>query len=768
MGGTPLDPAQVKRDFLAFADPATAISVDAKEVRWTQNREQRVAYLGHSPAGTTLRFREQMYAYGQFFASETMADLRGLAESLVPYLRTLPSYVPDTGYVPGRASSEALDTVSQSAESLLNEACGITQSRGPDGTTRVVFLKGRAGDGKSSLLVATTMHAATGYLSGSNEQLFFYIDAQGRALARVDEAIALILQDIRARFTYHAVSVLTRLGLIVPIIDGFDELLGPGGYQDAFSSLGRFLERLEGKGCVVASARSTFYQYTTFGQHAGRLVADGGVMAYRILPVDLEPWSDEELSVLLEKRGSMTALGVPDVATAIARLRVIAGNKHEEIFSSPFLATRLLDLVAHGASTLESGSVVGSIIRDLVEREAVEKLRSSTGVPLLSVDDHLSLLGEIAEEMWIQQSRELDETTFMTIVDIQCEEVFSLTPVDAEKVVKRMPAHALLARTDRPARIGFRHEFYFAYFLGERLAQASATPSAVQTYLHRSPLSNLVAEEFADAVLRRGSAEHMRGAVTALASHAGFNIPRAMELVAHQNAGTLLASLLQRAPTNVEGADITLATFVASALVDLSISNCKFKRCEFERVDLRGTQMSNVEFDECSFRLVVMDERTKFVGCTGISASSFVGLVYYVAGSRREEYDPRSIADWLLRAGAIQDGPVRTFPTPAASALLDSTLGFLRVIRTSPYFSGNDFENRGLNMDRDFRDVMLMLKRHHLLADAEGKSRQGTRKMYRITVPAEQIALGASSHSISSDIEDFWDDVAATVGTVRR
>ena len=49
------------------------------------------------------------------------------------------------------------------------------------------------------------------------------------------------LQDLRSRFSYNAVPPLVRNGLVVPVIDGFDELLGSGGYDEAFSSLAAFI-----------------------------------------------------------------------------------------------------------------------------------------------------------------------------------------------------------------------------------------------------------------------------------------------------------------------------------------------------------------------------------------------------------------------------------------------------------------------------------------------------------------------------------------------
>ena len=133
--------------------------------------------------------------------------------------------------------------------------------------------------------------------------LFFYIDVQGRALSRLDDAMARDLQDLRSRFYYNAVPTLVRNGLLIPVIDGFDELLGTGGYVDAFSSLAALIAQLNGCGALVASARSAFFDYNGFRQNAERYSGDG-MLSYDIEAVKIEPWTDRDAEALVQKRAS--------------------------------------------------------------------------------------------------------------------------------------------------------------------------------------------------------------------------------------------------------------------------------------------------------------------------------------------------------------------------------------------------------------------------------------------------------------------------------
>ena len=151
-----------------------------------------------------IEYLGSRYAYRDFFASPAMADLRSVAETtrlLVPSLKR---------YVESRARREdAPENETESAEQVLLRA----GNNRPYLRTQLLFLRGAAGLGKTALLRHVTTSQAERFLNGAASFLYLYVDAQGRSLAPLDEAIAALLQDYRARFTYHAVATLTRLGL---------------------------------------------------------------------------------------------------------------------------------------------------------------------------------------------------------------------------------------------------------------------------------------------------------------------------------------------------------------------------------------------------------------------------------------------------------------------------------------------------------------------------------------------------------------------------
>src|SRR3972149_2281217 len=84
----------IKRDFAAFADPATPVVVLGREISWTQSRETRSAsFADTAPDFPDISFGGKTFQYREFFASSAMADLHGLAEKISSSLPDLPGFV---------------------------------------------------------------------------------------------------------------------------------------------------------------------------------------------------------------------------------------------------------------------------------------------------------------------------------------------------------------------------------------------------------------------------------------------------------------------------------------------------------------------------------------------------------------------------------------------------------------------------------------------------------------------------------------------------
>ena len=189
---------------------------------------------------------------------------------------------------------------------------------------------------------------AEAYLSGRTSRLLLYVNAQGRALARLNEALATELQDLKVGLTYHSVAVLAQLGVLVPVIDGFDELLGVSGYDDAFSSLAEFLEQLHGEGQILASARSTYYE-EEFLDRAGRATGD---QTWSHESVRVLEWSDEDrrhyVNMRIEEKGWPPA----DAETLHKRVTsTFSGQQHADLASRPLFFTRVVDRLSRAAET---------------------------------------------------------------------------------------------------------------------------------------------------------------------------------------------------------------------------------------------------------------------------------------------------------------------------------------------------------------------------------------------------------------------------------
>lgn len=221
--------ARIRRDIRPFADPGSEVLGDSDQLYWEKDGEAHTASLKAAPGDylPLISIKGVDMAYRDFLASAYMADLQRLAEFIPKSLDH-----PDD-YVDTRASLSA-DQPGENADLLVAR---LSTEELPYGSTRIVLVRGDAGAGKTMALRKMTIDRATDYRNGSSSRLFFYVDVQGRSLSRLDDAMARDLQDLRSRFSYGAVPALVRNGLLVPVIDGFDELLGSGGYDEAFSSL---------------------------------------------------------------------------------------------------------------------------------------------------------------------------------------------------------------------------------------------------------------------------------------------------------------------------------------------------------------------------------------------------------------------------------------------------------------------------------------------------------------------------------------------------
>jgi hypothetical protein len=279
--------ARLARDLRGFADrgtePSFEIDGNTLQAVWEVRGKEQDALFDLDADGS---FRwvsgpDDNDNYAAFLTSDAMADFSQLAAACKAIIPREDYFVASDALIEDAQGSRSEKLTPEALTEIADDA-----RRHAEGLTSLFFLKGDAGAGKTTLLREATALQADRYLDGESNFLFFYVSAQGRELSNLRDAFSGELDDLRAVFTRDAIATLARAGVLVPVIDGFDELLGTAGYTGAFSSLQSLLAELDALGTLVVSARSAFYDIEFLGRAGGRR----GEAGMSITTVGLKPW----------------------------------------------------------------------------------------------------------------------------------------------------------------------------------------------------------------------------------------------------------------------------------------------------------------------------------------------------------------------------------------------------------------------------------------------------------------------------------------------
>ncbi len=576
----------LRSDLAAFADAGTAVRVDdrSETTRLSFRARGKPSELRIEQDGSLAMGGVNYSTYARFLASAEMADLAGVARAIVA------TVVPEDAYLDPDAHADlpAGDHVEGAALELIERLIGEES----DGRTRLVFVTADAGSGKTTALRELVRRQAAKYLRGEAAYLYLYINAQGRALARFNEAMAVELQDLRTPLTYHAVAPLVREGVLVPVVDGFDELIGTqGGYDDAFSSLSLFLEQLDGRGALVAAARSAYYEQEFLSRANAR--SSSGMQSWTQWPVRLQRWTGDQV-----RQYAGHVLDGDD--SLVERVQdVFAPDSVSELRGRPLFVNRVVDLVKAGVEIGRDERFLDSLIDSYLRREQSAKLLSRTERPLLDAAELRDYYTELAMEMWRQETRQLSRASLREIAELFAS-LAGLDDDDQRIFVERAPTLAFMASSGPSGAIEFEHETFLLFFLASRVASAWETedPTVLSQLLSKSD----VTDELADYVVDRlaagepGTASRVRQLQRVVS---GAYLRR--EQIA-ENCGSLLVPLMRRDGGEPD-ASLDGFEFAGVNWGGVDVRGIHFRNCRFRRCDLRGAR-----FADCTAESVVLDE----------------------------------------------------------------------------------------------------------------------------------------------------------------
>ena len=739
---------EIKRDIIPFTDPGSEVVLEDGWLLWRKDGVDRQAALKRATVLPTVSLNAgPPIPYEAFLASHHLADLRGLAEFIV---KTMPSepYVKTRARPTESDPSLSLSSSGESADGLITRLAGD----GSYGSTRVILVQGAAGSGKTVALKHMTLARARAYRSGAAESLFFYIDAQGRALSRLDDAMARDLQDLRSRFSYNAVPTLVRRGLLVPVIDGFDELLGSGGYDEAFSSLAAFISRLEGSGAVVASARSTFFDYNAFRKNAARFARDGS-LDYEVESVEIEPWDDDEAAELVSKTA-------PQYITEFQKLRKGLSKSERTLLQRPFYVSQVASLLAAGDTFTSQEALLDQLVTAFLAREQ-KKLLDKEGVPLLDVDGHRRLLIMLADEMWWLETRRLDSETVRAAVELVLDEL-GAPPDSARRVIERMPYYGLLRKSATGVGdLQFEHETFHGYFLAEAFKQwIGGDRVDLRSFLSRSVLD----EEVVDKVINLYDADIE--ICTDVAVRMCEVLRRGLgDSVARQNAGRFVARVVHVCGGLREGTQLKNLYFDQEDFGQATLTKPRFQNCDFDRTDFSRLKMVQPEFQECRMQMpTVSREGTRLEDADPTLTTMLSGIRIVRNGDPGNEpaetvYAPDRINAVLIRLG--MRGEPREATEPRYTEKQEERIGlierFLLRMQRRFYVAKDDFSRLGLAGDPEWDRLHRLLRQHGITEEHERPMSGRRKSLVRLRYPADLIRSGENTEDgRRPDIQRFW------------
>ena len=740
---------QIKKDIAAFADPGAAIIVapahDGVQLRWTRDRRDHTAIARASEDEIpTISVDDRTFDYATFLASEYLADLRHLA-GMITRVGVLGEFNPDL-YVETGAQHEVEG--SEPAESAVHLIRELATQNLPSHATRVAFVHGAAGAGKSWALAKLAHDQAEAYESTNSGVLFLYANAQGANLASFDQVVAKALDDYRARFTYHAVAALSRRGRLVVILDGFDELLGSGGYGEAYSSLSDFLARLEGQGALVASARSTFYSYEDFHRAARRYETTS--FNYELEPIRVLPWREQQgIDYFVRRRISAPEKAYRQIVGA-AR----GGNK--DLLEQPFFVARIADLMSEGRQLDFSAALLPQLVSEFLDRE-LPKIRMSGTENLLSKEQHGRFLTDLAGEMWWQEAGGVDIGTLQALAETLGED-WRLTDAQIAQFAEKAVSHGFLADAGR--RRVFQHEVYYSYFLARYLVPLllEEDPADRRRFLSRGPLPASLGSDLAGA--RLWAADEIQPTLLRLSRSLG------RAAVAAENAGLLAAALMSERTDLPEGLLLEGMTVRQQSLQGAHLVNLRMKACTLEAVGLQRTHLEAAELvDSVLLEICVDPETTRFTGTVLRPGENIIGV--RLEGEDETVFNPLRVQKVLRAMGAVlpgdedSDEPERE-PQVDPEALQRSELlkRFVRMARRQFYVDRDDERLRQVFTDRQWPRVETVMREHGVLVDKARPRRGPGNPLMMISADAEDLLRAEDPNArVPQTVRAVWKDL---------
>lgn len=754
-----MDINEFRRILTAFADEPSDVDLRLGKIIAQIRDEVVEATIQYSQTEDRhLRVIENDQEYSaRYWLINRVARLPQLADRIIASTgqasdASLSFVVPSGRMSADLASSSDVDiAVDDVVEALLKQA-----SAPAPGATSVLYLTSDAGEGKTTVIHRAARVQAQRYKDKQATSLVVPIPLSGRAFLTFDDAvIAALVNKLRFNYLYFDAFIeLVRLGVVVPAFDGYEEMLVEGSKGEAVSALGTLVQRLDSSGTVFIAARKAFFEYLSFRTQARLLDAIGDRSA-AFGRIALSRWNKDQFCAYGRLRGVDGPESIYE--TVGARL----GEAHP-LLTRAVLVRRLFD-VLEGTDRAELADMLGANPHDyfftfvdaIVKREASEKwlarVAGDVMEPLLQQGEHHELLSQVALEMWQSSSTSLRYDVLDVVVDIFCESLNKSGAV-TRQVKERIKQHSLLSsETSRGNGIGFDHEDFQNFFLGEGLglALSKKLTSEIRAFLSVNVVPAATVEQAVQYLIRHDA--DLAGTLDAIIS---INQSETGYSFCKENCGFLAIRLLECLREGDAVPTLRNMFFPAGALAGRLLKRARFEKCHFQPTQLVNSSLTGVEFSECEFERLEVDlhEATPLAGF----AFTDCRIDSLVAKAEEEQiFDPSLIIETLRILGAAMNQEAIAAPMPR---VIDDRLKLLeRFLRVFLRHTHVDEEAVRVRLGKGFSskffdDLLPILLSEKVLEQATWRG-QGVQMRFKLVRPMSEI--GDALEKSQGDFDRF-------------
>jgi hypothetical protein len=720
-----IDADQLRRDLSPFCDPATELNlvqgtagIRIELVRNGTDHDYFYDLANGTLVARHLRGRK-IVSLRSLLASSEFADLRSFVHT---QNRVFKDFDLD-GLIPPDGEIQSQRLTSQ----LLYRALSPQKTGESSKKIGIVLIDGPAGVGKTSLIQSFLIQRARRQKDANSLPPILHVTSRGRRLAGLDDALAQAIDLVRARFTFDQAPVLVRYNLLQIAIDGFDELVDPEGYADAWYALRDFFTDVGVGGPVILAGRDTFFDQQNFVKQLQAASIASDVTHIRLSTVSpakarewlrQQGWSDE------------------DTRSQMSRIVFRAGS----YALRPFFLRQLAEAKGWKAITTADLTPRAFLVDKFVKREA-GLLSEQLSIPGDQVRERLSgLFEEIASEMADNESDVVDLGFLQLVTEVAFGDLLNIA--DLAKLKHKAGSFALLETDQREGYRRFPHTEISNHFLASFLIKAIA--SGIYTrFLRRGLLTADMLNIFGEILLKKSETRIValvESLTKVLAEELSF------DRLGGNAAALLVTSLSCPYPRRLRHIrDLSLL----NAVLFGAIEPAHLQHLQIQRLDVKEADLTQVEFNECEVVNLTADETTLL----GRSRPDIHHLLIETQdGTVTEISEPSKIAGWLS-AHSQHDLP--TTENSEAIRLLDKVC---RVMLRQHMIKEHQEDRAGRLLQLSYwSPIEAILMRTKWLERIDGKAVSGARASFvRMRDPYKLLV-----DRTDSKVKIVWAQVAA-------